>query len=192
MTEVTAWDRQRAALRAEITATACALFVKHGFDATTVDQIVEAVGISRRSFFRYFGSKEDVLLGDLAARGDAVARALAARPLDEDPWTALRNAMLDAQPETFADPEADLAIARMMHGSPTLRARLFEKRQHWRDALVPLVAQRIGGPDAEYAASAIVSVVLSCVDTASDAWVASDGKADMAGLYDKAVAAIRS
>ncbi|GAA0914233.1 TetR family transcriptional regulator [Virgisporangium ochraceum] len=189
---MTAWDRQRAALRAEITATACALFVEQGFDATTVDQIVETVGISRRSFFRYFGSKEDVLLGDLAARGDAVARGLAARPADEDPWTALRNAMLDAAPETFADPLADLAVARMMHGSPTLRARLFEKRQHWRDALVPLVADRVGGPDAVFTASAVVSAVLSCVDTASDAWVASDGKADMADLYDRAVVAIRS
>lgn len=185
------WDRQRTAVRAEITAAARALFVERGFEATTVDQIVAAVGISRRSFFRYFGSKEDVLLGDLAARGDAVARALSQRPEEEDPWDALGNAMLAAQPETFNDPKADLAVGRMMHETPSLRARLFEKRQHWRDALVPLVARRIGGPSAEFTASAIVSAVLSCVDTASDAWIASDGEADMAELYDRAVAAIR-
>jgi AcrR family transcriptional regulator len=189
---MTAWERQRAALRAEIAAAACALFVEQGFEATTVDQIVETVGVSRRSFFRYFGSKEDVLLGDLAARGDAVARALAARPDGEEPWDALRNAMLDAQPQTFADPATDLAIARMMHETPSLRARLFEKRQHWRDALVPLMAGRIGGHDAAFTASAIVSAVLSCVDTASDAWVAANGEADLADLYDRAVAAIRS
>lgn len=188
---MTAWERQRAALRAEITAAACALFVEHGFEATTVDQIVETVGISRRSFFRYFGSKEDVLLGDLAARGDAVARALAERPDAEDPWEALRAAMIAAQPETFNDPVADLAIARMMHETPSLRARLFEKRQHWREALVPLTARRIDGPDAEFTASAIVSAVLSCVDTASDAWIAANGEADMLDLYDRAVAAIR-
>ncbi|MDG4822920.1 TetR family transcriptional regulator [Asanoa sp. WMMD1127] len=192
MAKTTAWERQRAALRSEISATARALFVRQGFDATTVDQIVETVGISRRSFFRYFGSKEDVLLGDLAARGDAVARALAVRPDSEDPWDALRGALVDAQPETFNDPVADLAIARMMHETPSLRARLFEKRQHWRDALVPLVARHIAGPDAAFAASAIVSAVLSCVDTASDAWIAADGQADLGELYDRAVAAIRS
>ncbi|MEV0392333.1 TetR/AcrR family transcriptional regulator [Polymorphospora rubra] len=191
MAKMGAWERQRAAIRAEISAAACALFVQHGFEATTVDQIVETVGISRRSFFRYFGSKEDVLLGDLAARGDAVARALSERPDAEDPWDALRGAMIAAQPETFNDRVADLAIARMMHESPSLRARLFEKRQHWREALVPLTARRIDGPDAEFTASAIVSAVLSCVDTASDAWIAANGEADMLDLYDRAVAAIR-
>ncbi|MEU7826415.1 TetR family transcriptional regulator [Catellatospora sp. NPDC049133] len=191
MAKMTAWERQRAALRKEISAAACALFVEQGFEATTVDQIVETVGISRRSFFRYFGSKEDVLLGDLTARGDTVARALAQHPETEDPWEALRGAMLATQSETFNDPVADLAIARMMHQAPSLRARLFEKRQHWRDALVPLIAQRVRGPDPEFTASAIVSAVLSCMDTASDAWIASDGQADMLDLYDAAVAAIR-
>ncbi|PRY24609.1 TetR/AcrR family transcriptional regulator [Pseudosporangium ferrugineum] len=192
MAKLTAWDRQRVALRAEITTAACALFVQQGFEETTVDQIVETVGISRRSFFRYFGSKEDVLLGDLSARGDAVARALAERPDGEDPWDALRAALVAAAPETFSDPVADLAIARMMHETPSLRARLFEKRRHWTDALVPLTARHIDAPDAQFTASAIVGAVLSCVDTASDAWIASEGKADMADLYDRAVTAIRT
>lgn len=191
MAAATAWERQRAALRAEISTTACALFVQQGFDETTVDQIVESVGISRRSFFRYFGNKEDVLLGDLAARGDAVARALAALPEVQDPWEALRDAMLAALPDTFANPDADLAIARMMHETPSLRSRLFEKRQHWRDALVPLTAPRLEGPDADFAAAAIVSTVLTCVDTATDAWIASNGTEDMVALYDRAVATIR-
>jgi AcrR family transcriptional regulator len=192
MAKMTAWERQRAALREEISAAACALFVEQGFEATTVDQIVEAVGISRRSFFRYFGSKEDVLLGDLAARGDAVARALSERSHAEDPWEALRGAMISAQPETFNDPVADLAIARMMHQTPSLRARLFEKRQHWRDALMPLIAGRLDGPDPEFTASVIVSAVLLCLDTASEAWLATNGEADMLELYDRAVATIRA
>jgi len=192
MAKMTAWERQRAALREEISAAACALFVAQGFEATTVDQIVEAVGISRRSFFRYFGSKEDVLLGDLAARGDAVARALSGRSHAEDPWEALRGAMISAQPETFNDPVADLAIARLTHQTPSLRARLFEKRQHWRDALVPLIAGRLDGPDPEFTASVIVSAVLSCLDTASEAWLAANGEADMLELYDRAVATIRA
>ncbi|HEV6951862.1 MAG TPA: TetR family transcriptional regulator, partial [Promicromonospora sp.] len=139
----TAWDRQRAALREEITETARTLFVEKGFDATTVDEIAQAVGISRRSFFRYFGTKEDVVLGDLTGRADALARALAARPADENPWTALRTAMLDSRSETFTDVRSDLAITRMMRDTPSLRARKFEKRQYWSEVLTPLVAERI-------------------------------------------------
>jgi len=186
-----AWERQRTALRAEIVATARTLFVRDGFEATTVDRIAEAVGISRRSFFRYFGTKEDVVLSDLVARGDAIAAALAGRPPGEGPWEALRAAMLDARSEVFHDAVADLAFGRMLQETPALRARLFEKRLHWHEALVPLVAGRIEAPGAPLAAAAIVSAALSCLDVASEAWIASEGTADLVQLYDSAVAAIR-
>lgn len=187
----TAWDRQRAALREEITETARTLFVEKGFDATTVDEIAQAVGISRRSFFRYFGTKEDVVLGDLTGRADALARALAARPADEDPWTALRTAMLDSRSETFTDVRSDLAITRMMRDTPSLRARKFEKRQYWSEVLTPLVAERITEGDATVRAAAVVAAVLACVDIASDVWAESGGTADIVAVYDEAVAALR-
>jgi AcrR family transcriptional regulator len=188
--KATAWDRQRAALRAEIITAACALFVEQGFEATTVDQIAGVVGISRRSFFRYFGTKEDVLLSDLAGRGDAAARALARRPADEDPWQALRAAVADSVPEGARDASEDLAIGRIMRDTPSLRARRTEKRLHWNEALVPMLAARIGGHEAEFTAAAIVAAALSCLDVASDAWLRSDGKENLADLYDKAVAAV--
>jgi AcrR family transcriptional regulator len=184
-------ERQRAELRAEIARAAVGLFTARGFDATTVDDIAAAVGVSRRTFFRYFGTKEDVLLHDLNARGDAVARALAARPADEEPWVALRAAMLDAAPETLADPESDLAVGRLMKTVPSLRARRHEKRAHWVDGLAPLVAERLTGPGAAFRARAVVSAALLCVDLASEAWIESGGTADLAELYDEAVAAIR-
>ncbi|MGW6796433.1 TetR family transcriptional regulator [Streptomyces chartreusis] len=186
-----AWSRMRDALRQEIIETAQRLFLEHGFEATTVDDIAEQVGISRRTFFRYFGTKEDVVLGDLQERGDAVARALANRPADEGAWEALRAAMLDSLTETFNDPVADLALARMMKDSPSLRARRFEKRLYWVDTLSPLIAPRLQGANPHYAATTIVSAALSCVDLASDTWADSDGKADMIALYDSAVAALR-
>jgi AcrR family transcriptional regulator len=188
--KATAWERQRAALRAEIISAACALFAEQGFEATTVDQIAGAVGISRRSFFRYFGTKEDVLLGDLAGRGDAVARALARRPAGEGPWRALRAAMADSVSEGARDASEDLAIGRIMRDTPSLRARRTEKRLHWNEALVPMIAARIGGHGAEFTAAAIVAAALSCLDVASDAWLRSDGKEDLADLYDKAVAVL--
>lgn len=182
----------RDVLRQEIISTAQRLFLERGFEATTVEEIAAQVGVSRRTFFRYFGTKEDVVLGDLNERGDAVARALAKRPLREGAWEALRGALLDSVPETFRDAQADLALARMMKESPSLRAKRFDKRLHWLEELVPLIADRLDAPDPQFAATAIVSAALSCLDLASDAWANADGRADMAALYDNAVAALRN
>ncbi len=84
-------NRATRAVRAEIAAVAVRLFLAQGFDKTTVDQIAAEAGLSRASFFRYFGSKEDVLLGHLEELGHKVADALAARPAHEPAWQALRR-----------------------------------------------------------------------------------------------------
>ncbi|MFX6226362.1 helix-turn-helix domain-containing protein, partial [Acinetobacter baumannii] len=59
--EASLWERSRRAAYAEISGIAMRLFLDQGFEQTTIDQIAAAAGISRRSFFRYFGTKEDVL-----------------------------------------------------------------------------------------------------------------------------------
>ena len=187
------WDRQRAAVRDEITATAMELFTTQGFESTTIEQIVEIVGVSRRSFFRYFGTKEDVVLGDLAGRGAAIAEALAARPIGEGPWAAMRAALISVRDATDPRGEADLKVGRMLWDTPSLRARHLEKRLGWQGLLVPLIAARM--PDEarpELAALAIVSSALACLDAASTAWLATNGTEDLADLYDAAVASVRA
>lgn len=194
MATSTLWERQRAAAQAEIERAALALFLDQGFEATTIDQIVTAVGISRRSFFRYFGTKEDVVLGDLVARGSAIAEALAARPREEEPWDALRAAMHTSAETTMPDQQDAFLLGRMLFETPSLRARHLEKRLRWQEMLVPLIAVRLPGcpQSATLRASAIVSSALACLDAASQAWIASDGAADLAELYDEAVEAVRS
>jgi AcrR family transcriptional regulator len=73
-------NRATRAVRAEIAAVAIRLFLEQGFEKTTVDQIAVEAGLSRTSFFRYFATKEDVLLGHLEELGQKVRDALAARP----------------------------------------------------------------------------------------------------------------
>jgi AcrR family transcriptional regulator len=194
VTTPTLWERQRAAARAEITEVALKLFLKQGFDATTIDQIVAAVGVSRRSFFRYFGTKEDIVLGDLVARGAAIAKEVAARPAGEEPWEALRAGFQASQEKTVPDPDFELALGRMLFETPSLHARLLEKHVRWQDMLVPLIAGRLPeqGGSTSLRAAAIVAAALACLDAASKAWVESNGRSDLAVLYDEAVAAVRS
>ncbi|GAA1431701.1 TetR family transcriptional regulator [Microlunatus lacustris] len=187
------WDRSRQAAREEIERTALRLFTEQGFDATTIDQIVAEVGISRRSFFRYFGTKEDIVLGDLVAVGRTLRDALAARPAEEDPWSALRAAFL-AMAAHGPSPERRLTVMRLMLTSSSLRARHLEKHLQWQGLLVPLLEQRLGvdaGAAPDPRARALVSAALGCLDTALEVWTLRDGEADPVELYDQAVAAVR-
>lgn len=191
-------ERTRRVVRQQISETATQLFIEHGFAATTVDQIAEVAGVSRRSFFRYFPSKEDVILGELVERGPLVAAALAARPEDEPPWDALRAALLSLRQSRAQDDRAELEIGRMLYETPTLRARHLEKQLAWESLLAPVLAERIRSTtqnatiDPELQASAIVSGSLACLDVASKTWILGDGARDLTQLYDEAVAAIRS
>ncbi|AFU00408.1 TetR/AcrR family transcriptional regulator [Nocardia brasiliensis] len=186
-------ERARRAARAEITATAVRLFAENGFEATTIDQITTAVGISRRSFFHYFGSKEDVVLGDTDALGESVRAALAARPGDESAWTAIRKAFLVLQ-QSEGTQEEQLTLARIHHEAPSLRARHLEKQLRWQELLAPEVQRRLGlpaSPVPDPRALAFVAAALACLDAAVDAWYRSGGADDPERLFEDAVAIIR-
>lgn len=136
-------ERTRRAVRQQLADSAMRLFVEQGFEATTIDQIAADTGISRRSFFRYFASKEDVVLGELFDRGGIVATALAGRPPGESPWDAVKAALLELQRVTRASDESELQLGRMLYDTPTLRARHLEKQLAWQDLLVPILSERI-------------------------------------------------
>lgn len=87
------WARRKEATRAAIAAAAMRLFEAQGFQATTVQQIAEAATVSERTFFRYFESKEDLLLTDLVTLLGEAASGLALRPLDEAPLEAIHQAV---------------------------------------------------------------------------------------------------
>jgi len=188
-------QRTRRAVQTEIAATAMRLFLEHGFEATTMEQIAGEIGISRRSLFRYFGTKEDIVLGDHAESGRTLLAALEARPADEPPWEALRaalKALVESLPYT---PEDFLKITSMLHASPSLRGRQMEKRHQWTELLLPDIARRLGttadGMN-ELRARALVACALACSEAATETWVRSNGTVDMERAFDEAVAAVRA
>lgn len=193
-TESTLWQRSRQAAYAEITRVAMRLFLDQGFEQTTIDQISSTAGISRRSFFRYFGTKEDIVLGDLANQGELVREALEQVPPTVGPWDALRQA-LEAVDALEIEPGVTLKIAKMMYGTPSLRSRSIEKHLHWQSLLVPDIRRRLGlaADDlANPAPGAIVASAIACLDVAGELWTSGGGIGDLAALYDRAVAGVRA
>ncbi|MGI5191643.1 TetR/AcrR family transcriptional regulator [Promicromonospora sp. CA-289599] len=187
-------ERTRRAVHAEIAGTALRLFVEQGFEATTVDQIAAAAGISRRSFFHYFGSKEDVVMGDLEALGLRVRETLEARPATETAWEALRETFIDLH-QRGTDAATPLQIANMYADAPSLRARHLEKHLRWQELLAPDIERRLGiepGAAADPRARAVIAAALACLDVAVEAWRQSGGTSDPVDLFDQAVAALRA
>lgn len=186
------WDRTRRSVQAEIAQVAMDLFLRKGFDRTTIDEIVAVAGVSRRSFFRYFGTKEDIVLGGLADEGARVSAELAKRPEEEDLWTALRSAIL-AVGDADEDEERMLAVARMMYGSPSLRARSIEKHLRWQSDLLPEVRRRLGPPEetADLRAAAVVASAITCLDVAGEAWTRAGADRPLAVYFTQALDAVR-
>ena len=189
-------ERTRRAVHREIADAALELFLTQGFDATTVDQIAAAAGISRRSFFRYFAAKEDVVIGDFVERGHVLRDALAARPDAEDPWDSLIAAFVVLR-DRFGDPTAaELRVARLLHSEPSLRARRLEKQLAWQDALVPELTRRLAAESADAAmakhrAGAMIACALACLDVAVDTWVDLDGARGLEELWRDAIDVVR-
>ncbi len=187
-------ERTRRAVQAEIGDVAMRLFLERGFEATTMEQVANEAGISRRSLFRYFGTKEDIVLGNLVEAGIAVKDALEARPADEPPWEALRAAFESLALDPEYSPERNLRISKMLYGTPSLRASHFEKQLRWQELLVPNIQMRLDaktGVAPDPRAEAIVACALTCLDVAIEIWTRGDGEADPAHLFDQAVAAVR-
>jgi AcrR family transcriptional regulator len=188
------WDRTRRRVQEEVVDAALALFLEHGFEETTVDQVVAAAGISRRSFFRYFGTKEDIVFGDLAEQGPVILAALRERPDDEPIWDALAHAF--SVLSTLVSPERGAIIGKLVGTSSALRAAHLEKHLRWQEVLAPEVERRVGTGDAPpgLVGEAIVATVLACLDAASTAWLRQGGEdlAELERLTLVALAAVRS
>ncbi|TMR89866.1 TetR family transcriptional regulator [Nonomuraea basaltis] len=181
----------RAAVRAELAQVAFDLFLRKGFEKVTVNDLAAAAGVSRSTFLRYFGTKEEAVLGALDAQGEQVAGALRARPAGEDDWTALRRALDTVIEPYHQDPAYALAMTRLVTETPALCTRSLEKQNGWRPALTEALAERAGSPQpTTLALSVRAAAALDCLNIAIDHWTASDGRLDLVDLLDEAFAAL--
>jgi AcrR family transcriptional regulator len=179
------------AVRSEIVQRAVILLDQQGFDETTVEEISAAVGISPRSFFRYFPTKEDIAVGHLASMGHLVEEALAERPEGESPWVALRAALQPLVSITEANVESVRRSSRVALSTPGLRSKVLELHAAWTNTLAPILSRRLSddGPHPTMAAEAITQSAMACLYVATKAWSAG-GTRDYADLLDEAFDAV--
>lgn len=181
-------ERHRLRTAAQLEDAALALFVERGFDATTVDDIAAAAEVSRRTFFRYYRSKEDVLLSDHPRRLGQLRQALAARPPAESPLTALRHALMSLSGSYEEDRPRLLLRAKVMRGTPSLQGRSLVLQRDWEQAVAEMVAERLGvDPRRDLRPAVVAATTLAAARAAWQSWLEHGGVAHLPGLVEEAL-----
>ncbi|WP_035834247.1 TetR family transcriptional regulator [Jonesia quinghaiensis] len=185
-------ERTRRLAQTELTTVAQDLFLERGYEKTTVDEIAAAAGMSKRTFFRYFSSKDDLVIGKYDLFGDRLAEALDARPADEPVWESLRRVFditVDYVEDDYTRARND-AMELIVRGSAQLNARYLEKMQRVQELLVGRVASRlpsVGASPIDPRPAAIVGAAFACMQAARLAWLESDQQQPFAECLDKAM-----
>jgi AcrR family transcriptional regulator len=164
-------ERKKAKTKTAIQQHAMRLFRERGYHAATVEQIAAAAEVSPSTFFRYFPTKEDVVLYD--ALDPLLLEAFRAQPAELSPIQALRGAMW----AVFAElPAGELVVQqerdRLIRSVPELRARMLDEFAKNLQLFAEIVAERVGrqadDPAVRTLAGAVIGVGISAWYTAGD------------------------
>lgn len=177
-------------MRAELAEHAMAMFEERGYEETTVDDIARAAGMSKRSFFRYFATKEDAVLGVVDVLGEQVVEGIRNRPADEPPWECLRNVLRQWEEHIRSSAEK-LAGLRLIESTPALRAANHKKRDDARELIAKALRERPGAVLDPFTADLLIAAAGAALDAVSREWLRSDGAADRAELLDRAFDVLR-
>ncbi|QIG97016.2 TetR family transcriptional regulator [Bradyrhizobium sp. 6(2017)] len=182
--------RKRRETRERLTRAAMALFLERGFEATTLDDIVAAADISRRTFFHYFASKEDVVFAWQEDGSTALIAAVAARPAAESMLQAAENAI--AEMVRQLDPREAVALARLKRDNPALQARDQVKYEKLERELADALLKRAGNKADRMKARLVAMITTGAMRVGGDLW-AADGAREKPELLAKRIfAAIRA
>ncbi len=183
--------RRRSTTRSHIADAAIQLFAARGFDAVSVDDVAAAAGISRRTLFRYYASKNAILWGEFDAHLDHLGDLLHG----SDPTTplavALRAALLEFN--TFGQLEAVRHRERMRIILETAELQAYSMTMYagWRDVIAQFVATRWGVKTTDLGPQTIAWMMLGAALSAYEHWLA-DGSVSLRGALDAAFDVVES
>ncbi|MGW1547242.1 mycofactocin system transcriptional regulator [Streptomyces sp. NPDC002346] len=175
--------RPRATSRSDLERLGFELFARQGFDDTTVDDIAAAAGIGRRTFFRYYASKNDLVWGDFEQQLARLRNLLDAVPPGTPVMDALRGAVVEFNRFDAAEVPWHRQRMELILTVPTLQADATLRYTSWRAIVTEFVARRLGLPVSDVIPRLVGYAVLSASIAAYEHWLATEG-ADLGFLLD--------
>ncbi|GLW97632.1 TetR family transcriptional regulator [Microtetraspora sp. NBRC 16547] len=184
-------ERKKAKTRRTIQEHALRLFAEQGYEATTVEQIAEAAEVSPSTFFRYFPTKEDLIIQD--DYDPLLVAMVRAQPPELPPLAAIRQGIRTA----FAQvPQSELEDVRarigLMMKIPAVRARSLDNLVTTVDVLAGVVAERTGRDRAAPAVQTLAGAVVGAILPALFSWSAANGTRSLPDVVDEALGLLES
>lgn len=173
----------------ELELVALRLFSERGFDETTVDDIASGAGVSRRTFFRYFDSKANVLWSEFDTEVGIIRDLLSGMPDELPVMQAVCRAVTAANHYRAEDVPELRARMNLIGSVPGLAASAFVHYDAWERAIAEFVGRRTGLPADSLYPLAVGRSTLACCRAAYEQWAAS-ADADLAHYLDAALAAL--
>ncbi|MEO3796956.1 helix-turn-helix domain-containing protein [Nonomuraea sp. B10E15] len=185
--------RRRAQTQRAIQAHAIRLFSERGYDATTMNDVAEAAGVSPMTVYRHFPTKEDLVLVDQF--GELIAERIVASSAGQPLVRRIGGALVDAAAalsgdDVTADREFVLVRLQLMISTPALRAKHLDNQYALQQAIISALGDEATDPDTAFQAQAAASACLAALHTALVRWAADDGRTDLPRLIGRALAAV--
>ncbi|MFE9605800.1 TetR family transcriptional regulator [Streptomyces hokutonensis] len=175
-------ERKKRQTRERIRREAYRLFAEHGYETTTVDQIADAAEVSPSTFFRYYPTKEDVVIQD--EYDPALAEALRARPAGEPIVDAILNSLKGPLGQMLDQDREDLLLrTRITFTDPAIRARNVVEQQRSEEVIAAIIAERTGRDATDLEIKCAAAAIIAVFTTLVRHWVEGDGQEDLAELY---------
>ena len=169
------------------------LFLTNGYEATTVDAIAEAAGISRRTFFYYFKSKEEILLAwQDGGFTETLRAAVLEQSTKQSPLSAVKNALLGLTISFQADYKQTRVIERLMCSNEALRIRHQAKYVEQEQAVFDALCQMWPQPKRQPALRIVAMMSIGALRLAIDNWNRDQGKRPIAVYLKEAFADLKS
>ncbi|WP_432524014.1 TetR/AcrR family transcriptional regulator [Kineococcus sp. SYSU DK006] len=182
--------RRRVELRAHVVRVATALFRERGYEPVTVDEIAQAAGVSKRTLFRHFSSKEEILLGNARQLGQELAR-LDLAAMDAPAVLGAVEDIYAAMLERMVADQTALQVQQVIGQSERLRQAAHSLHRELMDDLRIHLAQT-GGPDGGLIGRLVIEISTGTLHAALDEWVGATGhEMDLRQLYQRARAQAR-
>jgi len=181
----TANGRRR--IRRTLTSAAIDLFLTKGYEETTVDEIAEAAGVARRTFFRYFRSKEDVIFPDHEEQLARVARFFESAGSAEPPLAVVCRAAEMVLELYLEDPEISAKRYQLTRTVPALRDREIASVHGYRTSFTRYLRDRLHGePDGALQAEIAAAAVVAAHNHVLRHWLREGGRGDIKPRAERA------
>jgi AcrR family transcriptional regulator len=179
--------RRKQRTRQQLAEAAAALFYEHGYDSTTIEDIAAAVEVSPRTVYRYFATKEDLIVALGQSNSAIFLDALRDRPHDEPIFTAVRSAVTSALAPKWQEAWRVRAFLTLIRDTPVLRARwVVEAYDDQRMVAEVLAARR--GRACELSDLIVAGAIAMAINTALQQWAEQSEVTSPEGFVDRALA----